>query len=142
MDHPFAITLDVGSSLINHTGPWRTLRPEYVHRLPPSNHACPAGEDIQGWLAFAESGDYEAAWRRLTEDNPLPAVMGRVCYHPCEGACNRAQIDEAVGINSVERFLGDTAIRNGWTFAPPQAETGKRVLIVGAGPSGASPPHP
>ena len=138
MDHPYAITLDVGSSLANHTGSWRTERPVYVDRLPPCNNACPAGENIQKWLYHAESGDYETAWRTLTQDNPLPAVMGRVCYHPCEGACNRAQIDEAVGINSVERFLGDTAIRNGWTFASPQAETGKRVLIVGAGPSGLS----
>ena len=138
MDHPYAITLDVGSSLANHTGSWRTERPVYVDRLPPCNNACPAGENIQKWLYHAESGDYETAWRTLTQDNPLPAVMGRVCYHPCEGACNRAQIDEAVGINSVERFLGDTAIRNGWTFAPPQTETGKRVLIVGAGPSGLS----
>ena len=138
MDHPYAITLDVGSSLANHTGSWRTERPVYVDRLPPCNNACPAGENVQKWLYHAESGDYETAWRTLTQDNPLPAVMGRVCYHPCEGACNRAQIDEAVGINSVERFLGDTAIRNGWTFAPPQTETGKRVLIVGAGPSGLS----
>ena len=138
MDHPYAITLDVGSSLANHTGSWRTERPVYVDRLPPCNNACPAGENIQKWLYHAESGDYETAWRTLTQDNPLPAVMGRVCYHPCEGACNRAQIDEAVGINSVERFLGDTAIRNGWTFAPPQTKTGKRVLIVGAGPSGLS----
>jgi len=138
MDHPYAITLDVGSSLANHTGSWRTERPVYDDRLPPCNNACPAGENIQKWLYHAESGDYETAWRTLTQDNPLPAVMGRVCYHPCEGACNRAQIDEAVGINSVERFLGDTAIRNGWTFAPPQTETGKRVLIVGAGPSGLS----
>jgi len=138
MDHPYAITLDVGSSLANRTGSWRTERPVYVDRLPPCNNACPAGENIQKWLYHAESGDYETAWRTLTQDNPLPAVMGRVCYHPCEGACNRAQIDEAVGINSVERFLGDTAIRNGWTFAPPQTETGKRVLIVGAGPSGLS----
>ena len=77
MEHPFAITLDVGTSLINHTGSWRTLRPEYVHRLPPCNHACPAGEDIQGWLAHAEASNYEAAWRALTEHNPFPAVMGR-----------------------------------------------------------------
>jgi 2-oxoacid:acceptor oxidoreductase delta subunit (pyruvate/2-ketoisovalerate family) len=138
MEHPFAITLEVGSSLANQTGSWRTSRPVYVDRLPPCNHACPAGENIQSWLYHAESGDYETAWRTLTADNPLPAVMGRVCYHPCESACNRAQIDEAVGINSVERFLGDTAIRNGWRFAPPAAESGKRVLIVGAGPSGLS----
>ena len=71
------------------------------------------------WLYHAESGDYEQAWRALTQDNPLPAVMGRVCYHPCEGACNRAQVDEAVGINSVERFLGDEAIKRGWKFDTP-----------------------
>jgi 2-oxoacid:acceptor oxidoreductase delta subunit (pyruvate/2-ketoisovalerate family) len=138
MEHPFAISLDVGSSLANLTGSWRTERPVYVDRLPPCNNACPAGENIQAWLYHAESGDYETAWRTLTLDNPMPAVMGRVCYHPCEGACNRAHVDEAVGINSVERFLGDTAIRNGWKFAPPQKDSGKRVLVVGAGPSGLS----
>ncbi len=138
MKHPFAITLDVGTSKLNHTGSWRTQRPIYVDRLPPCNVACPAGEDIQGWLSHAEAGEYEAAWRKLTEDNPLPAVMGRVCYHPCETACNRVQIDEAVGINSVERFLGDAAIARGWAFAAPREETGKRVLVVGAGPAGLS----
>jgi NADPH-dependent glutamate synthase beta subunit-like oxidoreductase len=138
MRKPFAITLDPGSSLANHTGTWRTLRPEYVDRLPPCNGACPAGENIQGWLYHAESGDYEAAWRLLVQDNPLPAVMGRVCYHPCETSCNRAQLDAAVGINSVERFLGDEALRRGWKFDAPQARSGKRVLVVGAGPSGLS----
>jgi 2-oxoacid:acceptor oxidoreductase delta subunit (pyruvate/2-ketoisovalerate family) len=137
-EHPFAITLDVGTSLANLTGAWRTSRPVYVDRLPPCNHACPAGENIQGWLYHAESGNYEAAWRTLTADNPMPAVMGRVCYHPCETACNRAKIDEAVGINSVERFLGDMAIHEHWRFEPPVAESGKRVLVVGAGPSGLS----
>jgi len=139
--HPFAITLDVGTSLANHTGSWRTVRPEYVHRLPPCNHACPAGEDIQGWLALAESGEYEAAWRSLTRDNPLPAVMGRVCYHPCEASCNRAALDAAVGINSVERFLGDLAIENRWRFGAPATASGKKVLVVGAGPSGLSAAH-
>jgi 2-oxoacid:acceptor oxidoreductase delta subunit (pyruvate/2-ketoisovalerate family) len=138
MEHPFAVTLEVGTSRANHTGSWRTSRPVYVDRLPPCNHACPAGENIQAWLFHAESGDYEAAWRALCEDNPLPAVMGRVCYHPCETACNRAHIDDAVGINSVERFLGDEAIRRGWRFAPPPRKSGKRVLVVGAGPSGLS----
>jgi len=137
-DKPFAITLDVGSSLANKTGAWRTSRPVYVDRLPPCNHACPAGENIQGWLYHAESGDYEAAWRALVADNPMPAVMGRVCYHPCEGACNRGALDEAVGINSVERFLGDEALKRGWRFKPPARESGKRVLVVGAGPSGLS----
>jgi len=138
MEHPFGISLDVGTSLANHTGSWRTSRPVYVDRLPPCNNACPAGENIQAWLFHAESGDYEKAWRTLTQDNPLPATMGRVCYHPCESACNRAQIDTAVGINSVEQFLGDQAIKHGWAFEPPPRETGKRVLVVGAGPSGLS----
>ena len=138
MDKPFAITLDPGSSLANKTGTWRTQRPVYVDRLPPCNAQCPAGEDIQGWLYHAESGDYERAWRHLVRDNPFPAIMGRVCYHSCEGACNRAQLDAAVGINSVERFLGDEALARGWRFEPPAAESGKRVLVVGAGPSGMS----
>jgi 2-oxoacid:acceptor oxidoreductase delta subunit (pyruvate/2-ketoisovalerate family) len=138
MDKPFAITLDPGSSLANKTGAWRTNRPLYVDRLPPCNHACPAGENIQGWLYHAESGQYKAAWRALTEDNPLPAIMGRVCYHPCETACNRGQLDESVGINSVERFLGDEALKQGWKFCPVKDESGKRVLVVGAGPSGLS----
>jgi NADPH-dependent glutamate synthase beta subunit-like oxidoreductase len=138
VDKPFAITLDVGSSLANRTGSWRTVRPVYVDRLPPCNHACPAGENIQGWLYHAESGDYEAAWRVLAQDNPMPAVMGRVCYHPCESACNRGQLDESVGINAVERFLGDEALARGWAFDAPAAASGKRVLVVGAGPAGLS----
>jgi NADPH-dependent glutamate synthase beta subunit-like oxidoreductase len=138
MHKPFAITLDPGSSLANKTGSWRTERPVYIQRLPPCNATCPAGEDIQGWLFHAESGGYEAAWRHLTRDNPFPAIMGRVCYHSCEGACNRGKIDEAVGINSVERFLGDEALKQGWRFEPPAVETGKHVLVVGAGPSGMS----
>ncbi len=134
---PFAITLDVGSSLLNKTGSWRTERPVYLDRLPPCNHACPAGENIQAWLGYAEEGDYEAAWRQIMDDNPLPATMGRVCYHPCEGACNRGQLDEAVGINSVERFLGDQALRHGWRMEAGKA-TGKKVMIVGGGPAGLS----
>jgi len=140
MEKPFAITLDVGSSLANKTGSWRTERAVYVDRLPPCNHACPAGENIQQWLYNAEEGGegYERAWRQIMEDNPFPAIMGRVCYHPCESSCNRAQLDEAVGINSVERFLGDEAIKHGWTVEATAPSSGKRVLVVGAGPSGLS----
>ena len=140
MNKPFAITLDVGSSLANKTGSWRTERPVYRDLLPPCNHACPAGENIQAWLYEAEEGGegYERAWRKLMEDNPFPAIMGRVCYHPCETACNRAELDSAVGINSVERFLGDEAIARGWTVTADAAASGKRVLVVGAGPSGLS----
>lgn len=137
MHKPFAITLDIGTSLANHTGSWRNERPVYVDLKPPCNHACPAGENIQAWLYHAEEGNYEAAWRQLVTDNPFPAVEGRVCYHPCEGACNRGQLDEAVSIHAVERFLGDEALKRGWKIEPG-APTGKRVLVVGAGPSGLS----
>ena len=140
MDKPFAITLDVGSSRANKTGSWRTERAVYVDRLPPCNNACPAGEDIQSWLYEAEEGGpaYERAWRKIMEQNPFPAIMGRVCFHPCETACNRGQLDESVGINSVERFLGDEAIRQGWAVTVEAPPTGKKVLVVGAGPSGLS----
>jgi 2-oxoacid:acceptor oxidoreductase delta subunit (pyruvate/2-ketoisovalerate family) len=138
MERPFAITLDVGSSRSNHTGSWRVERPVYVDRLPPCNNACPAGENIQGWLYEAESGNYEGAWRKLVEENPLPAIMGRICFHPCETVCNRVQVDEAVGINAVERFLGDIAIEKGWTIPEAGVDTGKRILVVGAGPAGLS----
>ena len=138
METPFAITLSVNSSLANHTGSWRVDKPEYVHRMPPCNNACPAGENIQNWLYIAEDGAYEAAWRGLIIDNPFPAIMGRVCYHPCQSVCNRAELDEAVGINSVERFLGDHAIKMGWTIPAPTIESGFKVLVIGAGPAGLS----
>jgi NADPH-dependent glutamate synthase beta subunit-like oxidoreductase len=135
---PFATTLGAGTSLANLTGSWRTERPVYVDRLPPCNNACPAGENIQRWLFHAEEGDYETAWQVLMEDNPLPGVMGRVCYHPCEDACNRGTLDEAVGIHAVERFLGKKAWEEGWKPAVAAEPSGKRVLVVGAGPSGLS----
>ena len=136
MESPFAITLGVGSSHANRTGSWRVERPVYVHRGPPCSGACPAGEDIQGWLYHAESGDYRTAWELLVAANPLPAVMGRICFHPCETACNRAELDEAVGINSVERFLGDFALEQGWALPAAGPSTGRRVLVVGSGPAG------
>lgn len=135
---PYAISLDPGSSLQNHTGSWRSSRPVYVDRLPPCNNACPAGENIQDWLYHAEGGDYAAAWQSLIRDNPMPAVMGRVCYHTCETACNRAQLDESVSIHAVERFLGDYAIREGLVPEVDAAPSGKRILVIGAGPSGLS----
>lgn len=120
------------------TGPVRTRLPVWLPALPPCNHACPAGENIQAWLALAEAGRFEAAWQRLIEENPLPAVHGRVCYHPCETACNRAQVDDAVSIHAIERFLGDEALARGWQPAPPAPASGKKVLVIGAGPSGLS----
>ncbi|MBF4767198.1 NAD(P)-binding protein [Nocardioides agariphilus] len=140
MKLPFAVTLGPGSSLADHTGAWRTERAVYVERTAPCGNACPAGEDVRSWLYDAESGGagYETAWRRIMETNPFPAVCGRVCYHPCETACNRGHLDEAVGINSVERFLGDEALAHGWTIDSAAVPTGRRVLVVGSGPAGLS----
>jgi len=120
------------------TGAVRTKRPQYVDFLPPCNNACPAGEDIQGWLALSQEGRHFEAWEKLTRENPMPAVHGRVCYHPCETSCNRTSVDQPVSIHAVERFLGDMAIAERWQFATPNEMTGKRVLIIGAGPSGLS----
>ena len=135
---PFAVTLDVGISLLNRTGSWRTERPVYVDRLPPCNQACPAGENIQAWLYHAEEGNYRAAWNELMKNNPLPAIMGRACYHPCEDGCNRAELDSSVNIHAVERFLGDLAIREGWSVDTKSAPDKAKVLVIGAGPSGLS----
>ena len=138
MNKPFTSTLEVGTSLKNHTGSWRTERPVYVDRLPPCNNACPAGENTQGWLYHAEEGNYRAAWEEIMQNNPFPAIMGRACYHPCETSCNRATVDLAVNIHAVERFLGDRAIEMKWNVIVNALDTGKRVLVIGAGPSGLS----
>ncbi|MEJ2345012.1 MAG: NAD(P)-binding protein [Gammaproteobacteria bacterium] len=118
--------------------------PTYVHRTPPCQGSCPAGEDIRGWLDIVRgiekpSGDVawqEYAFRRSTDANPFPAIMGRVCPAPCEDGCNRNQVEDHVGINSVEQFIGDTALANNYVFAAPGAETGKKVAIIGGGPAG------
>ena len=120
------------------TGPIRSSRPAYIDLLPPCNSTCPAGEDIQGWLALAQAGKDRQAWEHLVRDNPFPAIHGRVCYHPCETACNRAALDSTVSIHAVERHLGDHARSEGWPLPAPPPSTGKRVLVVGAGPSGLS----
>ncbi len=119
-------------------GPVRAQRPLYVDLLPPCNNACPAGENVQAWLDLAQAGKYREAWETILRDNPFPAVHGRVCYHPCETGCNRAQLDSAVSIHAVERFLGDLATAQGWNTPATAAPTGKRILVIGAGPSGLS----
>ena len=120
------------------TGPQRRRAPLYLNRLPPCNATCPAGENIQSWLADAQAGDFKAAWLKLVEDNPFPAVHGRVCYHPCESACNRKDLDQTVSIHALERFIGDLALEKNWTLPQPTRVTGKKILIVGGGPSGLS----
>ena len=120
------------------TGHKRSQRPVYVDFMPPCNSACPAGENIQAWMAFAQAGNYFEAFQTLVEDNPFPAIMGRVCVKPCETGCNRTHIDTTVNIHAVERYIGDEAIKQKWPIQFVAYATGKRVLVIGAGPSGLS----
>ena len=120
--------------------------PTYIQSTAPCQGSCPSGEDIRGYLQIVRGIEkppagvrwQEYAWRRLTEANPFPSVMGRVCPAPCETGCNRNAVEEHVGINSVEHFLGDWAIANGMKFAAPAKQTGKKVAVIGGGPAGLS----
>ena len=128
---------DLGGSQ-GRVGPTRVRMPIYVDLLPPCNQACPAGENIQEWLRLVKAKEDHAAWLELTRNNPFPAIHGRVCYHPCETSCNRVELDGAVSIHSVERYLGDLAIANNWQFQGPARTSGRKVLVIGSGPSGLS----
>ncbi|MCP4750041.1 MAG: NAD(P)-binding protein, partial [Proteobacteria bacterium] len=135
------VDLTKAPDLVGHargTGALRTRQPVYVDLLPPCNNTCPAGENIQAWLDRAQAGRFEEAWQILMRDNPLPAIHGRVCYHPCEDACNREFVDNSVSIHAVERFLGDMALAEGWKVKYDSEPGGKRVLVIGGGPSGLS----
>lgn len=132
------LTPVVDLTRVKGTGPEREQRPLYVDLLPPCNHACPAGENIQAWLMHAREGRFHEAWLALVTDNPLPAIHGRVCYHPCEDNCNRQHLDTTVSIHAVERFLGDKAAQEGWRLPIVAPPSGKRILVIGAGPSGLS----
>jgi formate dehydrogenase (NADP+) beta subunit len=134
---PKDLTPILQSTLMRGAGAVRWQRPAWVAHMPPCNAACPAGENIQAWLALARAGDFESAWRSLVADNPLPAAHGRACYHPCEQACNRKELDSAVSIRAIERVLGDMASAAGWRIDPGPS-TGQRVLVVGSGPAGLS----
>ncbi len=120
------------------TGNWRAIRPVYRDKMPPCNNACGTNEKIQGYLDLVKRGKYLDAYALIKEDMPFPSVTGRVCYHPCEQACNRGKYDEAISIRAVERFLGDlgqTLKRDVVKAGPPN---GKKVAVVGSGPAGHS----
>lgn len=123
----------------NKTGSWRFLRPKYEEKTSPCSTACPAGEDIARIEMLITQGAFKEAWETILRENPLPGVCGRVCYHPCEGRCNRREFDTSIAVHTMERFLADTAARNETKPAlerlPPQ---GKRVAIIGSGPAGLS----
>jgi NADPH-dependent glutamate synthase beta subunit-like oxidoreductase len=120
------------------TGNWRTFRPQYVTRPSPCNLDCPAGTDVRAFLALSADGDAVAAWRTIREHNPLPGVCGRVCYHPCEKACNRAALDEPVAVHAIERTIADEALGRGATDLPVAGAHLTPVAVVGAGPAGLS----
>ncbi len=141
MSQPADLTRPADLAHKRMAGPTRTRRPIYHDILPPCNNACPAGENIQAWLAHSREGRFQEAWETILQDNPLPAVHGRVCYHPCETDCNRKNLDGTISIHAVERFLGDMALSEGWTPRIDAKPSGKRVLVVGAGPSGLSAAH-
>ncbi|NOZ54139.1 MAG: FAD-dependent oxidoreductase [Gammaproteobacteria bacterium] len=133
------LAIEAGSSNAYHTGDWRTQQPVYQNKWPPCSQTCPASEDIQAWLALASDQQWQAAWRKLTERNPFPATMGRICYHACESACNRKHLDSAVNIHAMERYLGDMAITHSWCHESYGDKSQmQRVAIVGAGPAGLS----
>ena len=120
------------------TGPAPEQLPVYQDFLPPCNAGCPAGENIQAWLDLAQAGRHEEAWQVIMRDNPMPAIHGRACYHPCEPVCNRESVDGAVSIHAVERFLGDRAIELAWMPKIDATSTQRKVLVIGAGPAGLS----
>jgi NADPH-dependent glutamate synthase beta subunit-like oxidoreductase len=120
------------------TGNWRAIRPVYRDKLPPCNNACGTNEKIQGYLDLVKRGKYLDAYALIKEDMPFPSVTGRVCYHPCETACNRGQYDEAISIRAVERFLGDLGQALQRDVVKPGKPNGKKVAVVGSGPAGHS----
>jgi len=128
-----------GTALNYKTGTWRTQQPLHVHRPAPCHSVCPAGEDPQAYIARVDAGDPQGAWNTLVQANPLPAITGRVCDHPCEGGCNRSQFDQPLAIHNIELWLGDEAIRLGWNYPMPALlKDAATIAVVGAGPAGLS----
>ena len=120
------------------TGTWRSALPIYQNQPSPCLSACPVNGRIAEWIKQIKDGDPHGAWVTLTDNNPFPAIAGRICHHPCESVCNRMDLDETVGICSLERFAGDTALDKGWQFPMPAEERAQSVAIVGGGPAGLS----
>jgi len=122
------------------TGNWRSIRPVYRDKLPPCNNACGTNEKIQGYLDLVKRGKYLDAYALIKEDMPFPSVTGRVCYHPCEQACNRGKYDEAISIRAVERFLGDLGQALTRDVVKAGTPNGKKVAVVDRAPPATAPP--
>jgi 2-oxoacid:acceptor oxidoreductase delta subunit (pyruvate/2-ketoisovalerate family) len=132
------VAMSLGTTLYNKTGSWRYLRPFYRDKTPPCNQACPSGEDIVLYLRWAKEGRYEQALQRILEENPFPGVCGRVCPHPCESECNRAELGGAIAIHAMERFLADLPIARKLQVVKPIAAGAPKVAVIGSGPAGLS----
>ena len=134
---PLFISRSNISTELNKTGSWRFVRPKYHEKTAPCSAACPAGEDIARIEMLSSQGRYREALETILLENPFPAICGRVCFHTCETACNRSGFDEPIAIHGIERFIGDTAVRDNLTFSLERLpDNGKKICIVGAGPSG------
>lgn len=120
------------------TGTWRAAIPEYRHVPSPCRLACPVNGEIASWIGLARAKEWKRAWSTLTQNNPFPAISGRICHHPCETACNRASFDEAVSVCALERFVGDMALAERWRFAGIPIARRERIAVIGGGPSGLS----
>jgi len=120
------------------TGSWRLSLPKYISLPAPCHNACPVDGNIASWIQFAKKGAYQDAWSTLVDNNPFPAVTGRICHRPCEASCNRALLDEAVAIRCLERFVGDMALEKGWTFPEVSLTKTNTIAVVGGGPAGLS----
>lgn len=127
-----------GSTEVFKTGTWRAALPKHIQAPSPCHAACPINGDIAEWIGRARARDFRGAWEILTRHNPFPAVSGRICHHPCEAACNRAGFDASLAICRLERYVGDKALAEGWTFSPVEALHKERIAVVGGGPSGLS----
>lgn len=132
-DFPY-MPASLSDTLYNKTGSWRTFRPVHRNKIPPCNHACPTNENIQRYIYLILKGKLEEAYRVIMEDNPMPSITGRVCFHPCETACNREKFDRAISIHFIERFLGDFGlkIKEKWDIVDRKEKIG----IIGSGPAG------
>jgi 2-oxoacid:acceptor oxidoreductase delta subunit (pyruvate/2-ketoisovalerate family) len=134
-DMPYQ-AISTGSMTWNKTGSWRYLRPRFDNKTSPCNEGCPAGQDVEGAMALIGKGKVLEAWELFKEENPFPAVCGRVCFHPCESSCNRKDFDEAVSINALERFMADAASRQGRHLSFKREKRKEKIAVVGSGPAG------
>ncbi len=132
------VCVSTEGTLASKTGTWRFLTPKYQNKIAPCSEACPAGEDVESVMVLAGEEDYPGAWDKIMEENPLPGVCGRVCFHPCEAACSRNALDEPVSINALERFIGDAACVSGRKPDAPVQKRHERVAVIGSGPAGLS----